>query len=168
MAILQSKEHVTPAGRIDAHFHTRERWLGAKAGWTGGDEDNEADETLTPFVLDAGNDTWSVASYCILGTADTPVITGEESFDLHRLLVTASEANVVYKIRIAWGTSYDAAVTVKDYSEVAFIPLNNKIDAGPVELKMPLVRAGTKVFASCWAAGENTATISFLIGLHEY
>jgi len=154
---------------IEYHFHGVERWVGAKAGWTGGDGDNEGDETvLTEYQIDAGNDTWSAAEYCVLGTLDTPFIAVNTKFDFHRLLITATEANVIYKVRIAWGTGYAAAVGLGDFTEVCYIPSANKVLGCPVDIMMPRIDVGTKIFMSCWADGTDTATIDFLIGLHEY
>lgn len=155
-------------GRHDLHFHNQERWLGAKAGWTGGDEDNEADpDSIDPFRLDAGNDTWG-AGLCIIGTADTPIQAGYTTFDFRRLMIHATEANVAYRIRVAWGTGYAAGIAAGTYTEIEFVALANKADAGPADTVIPRLDAGTKVFAAAWARNTNTATIDFTIGVHEY
>ena len=150
------------------HLHSRERWLGARAGWDGTDEVNAAsNDSLSDFRLDAGNDTWGTA-LCIVGSADTPVRAGEVSFDFHRLMVSSTERTAKYRLRIAWGSSYAAAITAGNFSETEFISASNQIDSGPIIKQMPRLAAGTKVFAAVWCVGQDTGWIDFTVGLHEY
>lgn len=153
---------------IDTHLHNRERWLGARAGWDGSNTTASGTiDSLTPFILDAGNNTWGAAK-CIVGSSDTPVTSTSTYFDLHRLMVSATESNNIYKIRFACGESYAAGIAAGTYTEVVFVPASNQVDSGPVEILMPRVSTGDIIWASTWCAGANTATINFLVGLHEY
>ncbi len=154
---------------VQRHHHNLARGIGAKAGWTGGDEDTEGENTsLDPFRIDAGNDTWSVASYCVLGTADTPVIPGSAFFDFHEIMVHATQENVAYRLRVAYGTSYAAAIIAGTFSEIEFVAAGNKAEEGPVEIHMVRIPAGTKVFISAWALATDTGWIDITFLLHEY
>lgn len=155
---------------IEHHLHNRERWCGAAAGWDGTNEVNATDpDRLNPFVMDAGNDTWGVP-VCIIGSGDTPVIGGMTLFDPHELLVTAVEnAKIAHKkIRLAWGTSYAQAIIDGTFTEEVFVPLSNRGGNTAFDLIAQRLAVGTKVFAALWGFGEDTCTIDFIIGIHEY
>jgi hypothetical protein len=153
---------------VQDHFHNRARFLGARAGWDGTNEVNAAsNDSLTPFLIDAGNDTWG-GSYCILGTGDTPVIAGKALWDFRWITITQTERNTLYRIRFAWGADYASAIAAGDFTEWEFIPLSGGQDSGPIEVEITRRPAGTKLFAATWCLGANTGTISFTIGLHEY
>ncbi len=152
----------------ERHLHNKERWLGAVPGWDGSNEVNSAsNDSLTDFVLDAGNDTWGTP-LCILGSDDTPIITGRVLFDLHRLLITQAERDEKYRFRFAWGDSYAAAVIAGDFAEIEYKALTLANDTGPAESIFSKLPVGTKVFAAVWCQGQDTGTISFTVGVHEY
>ncbi len=153
---------------VEEHIHTRARFLGARPGWDGTNQVNAAsNDSLTPFQIDAGNDTWG-GSYCILGTGDTPVIAGKTKWDFRLITITQAERATLYRIRFAWGASYAAAIAAGDFTEWEFIPLSGAQDSGPIEIEIIRRPAGTKLFCATWCLGQNTGTISFTIGLHEY
>ncbi len=161
-AILES------VGEIHDHDRNIERWLGSVAGWNGSDEVNAAsNDRMEVFIIDAGNDTWGTP-LCILGSGDTPILAGKESFDIHRIVVSATESNVRYRLRLAWGTSYAAAISANDFTEIEFMPTSNQADNGPANLIVDQIAVGTKIFAAVWAIGQNTSTISFNYGILEY
>ena len=152
-------------GQVEYHLHNKERWFGDAAAPEAGV--NEADEaSLTTFQLDSGNNDWGTA-ICILGTGDTPVAVGKTYFDLHRILVTATERTAEpYLVRIAWGLTEADALTAGNYTTIAIYPTTT-IRSAPYEIKCSRIGVGTKVWANCKCA-NNTGTLNFLFGIHEY
>jgi len=156
---------------IEDHFHTRERWLGISADQSGNDW---ALNTLNPFVAISGSGAYGADpndEAKVLGTDDTPVITGKVAFDLHRILVLDVDHDTPYKLRIVYGTGTQAqAVEAKQYTEVMvlFDATNPQLSAGiPIEVRMPKIVADTKVWVDVWNATDNSE-IDFFIGVHEY
>lgn len=147
------------------HVHTRERWLGA----TGApNETNAADPaSFTAFQLDSGNNDWGTA-VPIIGSSDTPVIAGNIYFDMHRILFVDVELASLYRIRFAWGNSYAEGIALENYTEIVLLRgAIGAVEAPPIDMRIPRLRAGTKVFGNCWNAGA-TAMVDFFIGIHEY
>lgn len=139
---------------IERHFHSYERWFGS-----GG-------ETLTPFTLDSGNNTWG-AWVALLAAGDTPAIAGSAYYDPHRILITATERNSPYRVQLAFGASGAAALAAGAYTEVIFSPASNLVDAGPIDINCRRLASGTPMWGRCWNA-DNTGTISLFVGIHEY
>jgi len=153
---------------VERHFHSYERWLGAAVTPSG--ETNIADPigtSTSAFQIDAENDDWG-SWVQIIGSADTPVISGSTHFDLHRLLFTATERNAVYFVQVGAGASGAAALSAGTYTEAVFLPSSNLVDSGPVDINIRRQTATTKVWARTYCPGQNTATIDFYVGLHEY
>ena len=153
---------------IERHLHSYERWF-ELAGTPSG-ETHRADATGTGagvFQIDAGDDAYG-SWLQILGSSDTPAVTGSEKFDLHRILITATERSVVYVVQIAYGATAAGALTAGDYTESVFAPSSNLVDSGPIDIQSWRVAAATKAWARCICPGQNTATLDFMIGLHEY
>lgn len=151
---------------IERHLHNRERWLGLAAS-----PDAEVhcadDGVMVPIQIDAGNDTWG-AWVCILGSGDTPIIAGLAKYDPHELLVDdVQSTKLLTRIQMAYGASGAAALAAGTYSELMMKP-----DAGAKHVALPMmfprITAGTKLFARCWVSTENTSTIDFFMGVHEY
>lgn len=164
----QIESGVNDAIILEDHTHNVERWLGSRANWDGTNEVNAAaNDRITDFRLDAGNDTWGPA-LCLIGSGDTPVIEGKAHFDAHRITITSAERTAKYRFRVAWGVSYAAALVAGTFSEMDWVPQGTGQDSGPSELRMPRLAAGTKVFGAVWCNGQNTGWIDFTIGLHEY
>lgn len=157
---------------IEKHFHSPERWVGIQAPQTGTDW---ADDTLTPFVAISGSNTYGADAddeALVLGTDDTPIISGMVKYDLHRLLIVDVDHDTPYKIRIVYGSGTMAdAVSAGQYSEVIvkFDAANPTTSAGsPIEVMMPRRTCGTdKLWIQAWNATDNSQ-IDFLVGLHEY
>jgi hypothetical protein len=99
----------------------------------------------------------------VLGSSDTA-----QKYDLHRLLITATERNLVYVVQIGFGTSGAAALSAGTYTEAPFLPASNLVDSGPVDVQSRRQAAGTKAWARCICPGQNTATLDLMIGLHYY
>jgi hypothetical protein len=151
---------------IEKHLHNNERWIGAAAVPDG--ETHIADtDSMTAFQIDAGNDTWGPWLQ-IIGSEDTPITAGMAKFDLHRVLVSDVERRgTITRIQIASGESGAAALASGDYSEIMMLPDNQgKLD--PYDLLKPRYVSGTKTWSRCWVSGQDTGTISFFCGIHEY
>lgn len=154
------------------HIHSAESWFGKSADQSGNNWGTVA--TLTPYRAisgdgDFGSDTDDEAK--VLGSADTPVISGKQSFDLHRLLVdTVSEATT-YVLWIIWGTGTMAeAIAAGQFSYVYIICDETKgktAGGAPFPIQTLRLAAGTKFWIQCKNATDD-ATVDFFIGLHEY
>lgn len=153
---------------IERHLHSYERWFETAASADG--ETHVADPAGTGggvFQIDAGNDTWG-SWVQILGSSDTPAITGAVKYDVHRIEITAAERDEIYVIQIAFGDSGAAALTAGSYTESPFKPASNLVDSGPIVMQSRRQAVGTKAWARCICPGQDTATIDFMFGLHEY
>lgn len=153
---------------VEVHLHSYERWFETAASANG--EIHVADRIGSgsgAFRVDADNDDWG-GWVQILGSSDTPADTGKVKYDLHRLLIGATERNATYFLQIAYGSSGAAALAAGTYTEAVFVPASNLVDSGPVILQTERITAGTKAWARCMCPGQNTATMDFYIGLHEY
>jgi hypothetical protein len=151
------------------HAHSHCLWMAAAAVPAG--ETHAADrfspDAVATFQLDAGNLTWG-AWVLLLGSSDTPVIAGKLAYDSGIIFVTASERNVPYIIQFGHGTSGAAALAANEISELVYTVLSAASDARPIELKMDRHNSGTKLWARCFCPTQNTGTINFYLGLHEY
>jgi len=153
---------------IERHLHNWERWFGAAAAPSG--ETHVADRigtTSTAFQADGGDDTWGIWLQ-ILGSSDTPSTTGMTKYDLHRLVLTATERTGIHFVQIAFGDSGAAGLAAGDYTEFLFVPGTPQEVPAPLDVMDHRRDAGTKAWARVWAVGQNTGTVSFFIGLHEY
>jgi len=153
---------------VEHHIHNVERWLELASAPSG--ETHRADRIGTGagvFIIDAGNNDWS-AWLQVFGSSDTPVDTGMTIFDAHRILIkTAERQNTENILQIACGEDADAALTTFDYTEFGFlVPANAR--STPVEVKFDRQAVGTKVWVRAKVPGQNTGSISFFLGLHEY
>lgn len=153
---------------IERHLHSYERWFelaAVPAGTT-----HLADPAGTgagQWTIDAGNSLYG-AWVNILGSTDTPAIAGSAYFDLHRVLVTDVERNEIYVMQIGFGATGAAALTAGTYTEVAFHPAGQVVDAGPYEVQARRQAVGTLMWARCICDGFDTAQLSFIFGIHEY
>jgi len=154
---------------VERHLHHYERWM-EKAGTPTathkavsiGDADGDG-----PWVVDAGNDDWG-AWVQTLGADDTPTDGVSTKMDPHLVLVTATERNSTYFFRIGFGASGAAALSAGTYTETVFQPASNQIDSGPIHISMERVASGSLMWAQCMCPGQDTGTISFYLGGHEY
>ena len=157
------------ANEIERHLHGWERWFGLAGAPDA--ELHRADRigtTTTPFQADGGNLVWGTWLQ-ILGSDDTPADAGMAKFDLHRIQMVAVERiNATYFVQIALGASGAAALASDDYTEFSFHPQSNQAQEVPVEMIMRRKDAGTKAWLRCLAVGQNTGTMDFFLGLHEY
>jgi hypothetical protein len=155
-------------GEIERHLHSYERWM--ELATAPAAETHRADAAGTGagiFQIDAGTDTWG-SWLQVLGSTDTPIVTGSAYFDLHGLVFVAAERNLPYVMQVAYGASGAAALTAGTYTEAIFVPAAGVLDKGPVVLHSRRHAAGTKVWARCLCPGQDTGTMNFFLGLHEY
>lgn len=155
---------------IEKHFHSYESWFAEHdtpsgevtiATRIGSANDNG------PFTIDAGNDTWG-SWVQILGSGDTPARSGMVKYDLHKIVIDATEVSDNYYVQIAFGDSGASALSAGDYTEFVVHALSNQVGSTPVPIMDPRKDIGTKVWARCMCPGANTATMDFFIGVHEY
>jgi hypothetical protein len=153
---------------IEGHLHGWERWYGLAL--VPNAEVHVADRIGTAVAalqIDAGNLAWGVW-VCILGSSDTPADVGMVKFDPHRLMITAAERQVSYFIQLGFGASGVAALAAGTYTEFVYKPTSLNAEETPLEIQVRRSLAGTKVFARCYVPTQNTGTLDFFLGLHEY
>ena len=152
---------------IARHIHNRGIWLSAAAAPSGEDHVADVDIPTTSFVADAGSNTWG-SWLQVVGATDTPVVAGMVKFEPHLMFIDTFEAaNTVYMVQIAAGATGAAALMAGTYSTFPFkAPANARTVAIPVLAHR--YAAGTKVWVRCWARLTETATMNFMIGIHEY
>lgn len=154
---------------IERHFHSYEHWFGLATAPDG--EVHRADhigDTTTAFQMDGGNNTWGTWLQ-ILGSSDTPHVAAMPYYDLHRLTITAVErANTTHLIQVAFGASGAAALSADTMTELVFRPQTVQGAETIVEMQGRRQAAGTKAWARVWAIGQNTGTVDFWFGAHEY
>lgn len=166
------------AAEIETHIHSGARWFGAAASASGeihivdrigaGDAGAEAGV----IVVDAGNDDWGAWTQ-ILGSADTPVEAGKTHYDLHELHITVAENTAqLYMMQLAMqeDSPDDDPGDNDAYTESVYTSagVGNVAEDHPHELHNIRAAAGTKVWMRIRAPNQNTSTLSFYFGLHEY
>jgi hypothetical protein len=154
---------------IERHFHSYERWFGAATIPDG--ETHVGDRigtTTAAFQTDAGNLTWGTWLQ-VLGSSDTPVDVGSAYFDLHRMQIVAVEnANATHFVQVAYGASGAAALGAGTYTEFAFRPQSVQGSETIVNIHIRRAAVSTKTWVRHLTVGQNTSTMDFFIGLHEY
>jgi hypothetical protein len=153
---------------IELHNHSNERWFG-KATTPNG-EIHVADRLGVnngSFQTDAGNDTWGDWIQ-IIGSSDTPVTVSMVSFDLHGIQIEAAERTSTYYIQLAYGSTGEGALALNQYNEFPFTPQSVQGKPAPLKIQTPRIAVGTKMWIRVMCPGQNTATLNFYIGLHEY
>ena len=90
-------------------------------------------------------------------------------YDLNEILIVSHERNSnAHVFQVAFGASGDAALAAGDCSEFAIVTGGGSSETGPTYFNIPRQDIGTKAWIRVLAVGQNTGTIDFLIGLHEY
>ncbi len=161
------------------HHHSGERWFGAAASASGethiadriGAGDAGAEAGL--LIVDAGNDDWGTWTQ-VLGSCDTPIDSGSAThFDFHRIIIHAAE-NTAQRYMIQIALQEDAPDDDPDtsdiYTEFEVLSRGPGATSGiqPSPFQAERVTAGTKVWMRTRAPDQNTSTLSFYIGIHEY
>lgn len=154
---------------IESHLHCNERWFEAAATPSG--ETHVADRICTgggSFQVDAGNNNWG-AWLQILGSSDTPEVAGSAFYNLHRLVFLDHESNgVQHCIQIAFGDSGAAALAAGDFTEIVLLSGGGNSESPPVEIRSPRISSGTKAWIRIRVPGEDTSTLDFVFGIHEF
>jgi hypothetical protein len=154
---------------IERHVHSYERWFETAAVANG--EVHVADRLGTgggAFQADAGNDDWGTWLQ-ILGSSDTPELSGSAEFDLHRIAFVAQERNnTQYNVQIGFGASGAAALSAEAYTEFPIKTGGGNSVISPIEIQQRRNTTGTKSWLRLKCPGQNTATLDFLFGIHEY
>jgi hypothetical protein len=155
---------------MERHAHSWERWMAVAASANA--EIHVADRigptATTAFKIDAGTSTWGEWLQ-ILGSSDTPVVSGGIKYDIHRLSIVAAEAaTTTYFIQIAFGTSGAQALTDNTFSSLIYRTSSAQNREAPLFVQHRRALAGTKAWARCMAVGKDTCTLDFFFGLHEY
>ena len=167
------------AWEAEKHVHSGERWLAAAATPSG--ETHIADRVgagaagaeASPLQVDAGNDDWGSWTQ-ILGSSDTPLDSGSAThFDLHRLIIHDAEDTTqryIVQMALQEDAPADDPGASDTYTEFELISAGVGANATtiPFDIQNPRVPAGTKVWMRTRAPNQNTSTIDFCIGIHEY
>lgn len=156
----------------DEHFHNREIWFGISGDQSGNDW---AADTLNVFQAISGNGIYGADANDeakVLGTDDTPIISGQTRFDIRRLLLHDTSVDTVWKLRVVYGSDTLANnITAGQFTEmmVLFDSVNPQQSAGiPIDIIIPRLVAGTD---KVWVQGRNAtdnATLDFFVGVHGY
>ena len=156
---------------IEHHHHSKEYWYGMSADQSG---NNWAAERLTAYQAISGNNGYGLNindEAKVLGTDDTPIQTGGQEIDVHRLLVVNVSVNTEWRLRIVWGTGTIAdAISANQMSVVMvkFDSVNPQLSAGvPVDIRSPHMAEKSKIWIEAWNVTDD-ATIDFYVGVHEY
>jgi len=157
---------------IERHLHHYNRFL-VKAAIPNG-EIHVADRwglggNITPFRIDGGNDTWG-AWVQIIGTGDTPVITGRKKFDLHELHIVDHERNTTpHMFEVASGEGTPAeALAAENFTQFPVTTGGGNEETGATEFTNRRQSVGCKVWVRVWSTGQATGWVDFWPGLHEY
>ncbi len=153
---------------IEKHFHSYESWF--EVATTPAGETHTADRIgigAGGFTIDAADDAWG-SWVLLLGSSDTPARAGMAQFDPHRMVISNAERAATYFIQFAYGNVAADAYTAGDFTEFVYTPLSGNNDEGPIDFASERKVIGTKVWGRCMCPGQNTATLTFCFGIHEY
>ncbi len=153
---------------IEHHLHNHERWFGKTAVQTATDWGTTP--STAPYTVVSGNNTWGTEIQ-VIGSGDTPIQTGKTYFDPHRIFAIASSVSTIWLLRMIYGTGTAAdAITANQFTDfpIRIDSANPAQSAGAAfDMMMEHVAAGTQIWMQGWNA-TNGATLTFLIGVHEY
>jgi len=152
---------------IERHLHSGARWFESAATPDG--EVHVADRIGSgggAFQIDAGDNDWG-SWIQILGSEDTPVGSGNAYFDPHQFIVEGAERAATYFIQITRGASGADGLAAGTYSEFVYSATVQK-DTSIIDVQTGRAPSGSKLWARCMCPGQNTATLDFYIGIHEY
>lgn len=150
---------------IEDRFYGREIWLGIVSPQTATSWGTPT--TIGVFTATSGNNAYGADANdeaLVVGSADTPIVTGKTKFSVTGLFIAASSAAVGFKLRVVYGTGTMAAAIAASQFTTVMVSASSR---NPVMISMPKVDVGTQVWVQAWC-GTNDATITFLAAIHEY
>lgn len=165
-----NQQAIDEISEIEHHLHNFEKWFGLAA--VPAAETHRADRmdgAIAAFQLVAGNNDFG-SWVQIIGSSDTPVVSGKTKFDIHRVLVTTTNSTRPFIIQMIFGESADfaAKLLVEDFNEFPYISATNSNDSGITEIIDKRCNTGRKVWMRCADVGGNGTTLDFYLGIHEY
>jgi len=152
---------------VEKHFHNKQVWAGKLGSQT---ETNWAEiNGLTAFRCTSGDgDFGSDASdeAQVFGSGDSSSANGAY-MDAGTVLIDSTSSTTAYVMRLVYGTgTLAAAISAGQYTTfMVRVPASSR--AAPLNIQMPRVAVGTKIWMQCKNATDN-ATVDFYIGGHFY
>lgn len=151
---------------IERHMHSGGRWFGVAGTPSATHKADRIGTTSSPFQLDGGNDTWGDWVQ-LFGSDDTPVKAGYAYFDPHQFILSNTENASIYFVQIGRGETGAASLTTGNYMEFVVVATVQKATE-VIPIQTGRAPAGSLLWARCWSVGDNTGTIDFFLGIHEY
>ena len=153
---------------IEKHLHSSGSWFGKAATATATHFADRIGPAIDPFQLDAGNETWGDWVQ-ILGADDTPARADQLFFDPHQVIISSVEKAGAYFIQMARGASGTAGFDAGNYTEFVYMADGTGMrGSGITDVQTGRAPAGSLLWARTLLIGENTGTIDFYMGVHEY
>jgi hypothetical protein len=152
---------------VERHLHSAASWF--ETATTPDGESHVADrigDGAGAFQIDAGNDDWG-SWVQVLGSDDTPARSGGVYYDPHLFLVEDTERAATYFVQFARGASGADAYAAGQYTELVYGASVQK-ETGIIEVQTGRAPAGSKLWARCKCPGQDTGTMDFYLGIHEY
>jgi len=154
---------------IETHLHSAGSWF-ELAGTPDGENHVAVrignSDGAGAFIIDAGNDDWG-SWVQVLGTEDTPARTGNTFFDPHSIVISSTERTATYFVQLARGDSGAAGLSAGTYTEFVYSASTNKY-SGIISMQTGRAPVGAKLWARCMCPGQDTGTMNFYLGIHEY
>ncbi len=121
------------------------------------------------FQADAGNDDWGTWLQ-VVGSGDTPVISGKKFFNFHRISVTAVQRSLsVHFMQMGFGDSGAEALSLGNTTEMPpYKPQSVNAEPYPLIVQGRRKIAGTKVWIRIKIPGQVSGTFDFYPAIHEY
>ena len=163
-------EILKEAKEIESHLHNNEKWFGIAVDSDGGlSVAARMDGAVLPFRLTAGASAFGDWVQ-ILGSDNTPVISGMTKIDLHRAMIVSTDSTVQFIVQIIQGESADfaAKLLAEDFTEFPYVSGSNNNDSGIADILDERLDVGVKVWARCACVGQTGKLIDFYFGIHEY
>ncbi len=156
---------------IERHFHSGGRWFGlATAPNLPTHAADRIGTTSAAFQIDGGPGvgTGSWGNWVqVMGSTDTPITAGNDYWDPHEFVISSSERTGIHFIQFARGATGAAGLAAGTYTEFA-IDLTDKSGGTIIPAQTGRAPAAALLWARCWAVGNDTGTVDFFIGIHEY
>ncbi len=156
---------------IEADVHSSIFLYSRKAVQTGTSKADTSAVAFYPFVLTAAADSTYGAAVQVLGTADTPRVSGNTTFHVAGFMVEAVNSNTIYKVRLVWGASVAAGLAASQFTETwVFGDTANPQQSQPtaIAVHMSEVAVGTEVWIQIAnASGAQTMDLAIDIAEHD-